>query len=165
MANDKIIIVNEKDEVIGSDFRKNVGKGKIYRVSALWVENSQGDALLAQRAFTKSHSPGKWGPTVAGTNDEGENYDDNIIKEAEEEIGIKGLKFEKDVKIRVSGKYDYFCQWYKLIIDRDLSEFKVDKKEIEQIKWFSKKELRKSIESSPEMFVEALGEFIIKSIS
>lgn len=66
----KIIIVNENDEIIGHKARGTLEQLDIYRVSALWIKNSQGDILLAQRKFTKKHDPGKWGPAVAGTNDE-----------------------------------------------------------------------------------------------
>ena len=34
--------------------------------------------------------PEVWGPAVSGTNEEGETYDSNIIKEAQEEIGLTG---------------------------------------------------------------------------
>jgi isopentenyldiphosphate isomerase len=104
----KIIIVNEKDEIIGFKERSKVKTDDIYRVSALWAENAKGDILMAQRAFSKMNSPGKWGPAVAGTVEEGETYDSNITKEAEEEIGLVNSKFGKGEKVRVFGEHNYF---------------------------------------------------------
>lgn len=104
----KIPIVNESDEVIAYKERESIAVEDIYRVSALWVKNSKGESLLAQRAFTKKHSPGKWEPAVAGTVEEGEDYDSNIIKEIEEELGLKDIKIFKAKKIRRTGLHNFF---------------------------------------------------------
>jgi isopentenyl-diphosphate delta-isomerase len=65
---EKIIIVDDEDNIIGIKEREEVDKKNLrYRCSALWVKNSKGEILLAKRALTKKHSPGKWGPAVAGT--------------------------------------------------------------------------------------------------
>lgn len=82
------IIVNEQDEEIGVKHRHDITSDDIYRVSALWIENSHGDVLMSQRGFMKRNNPGKWSAAVAGTIDEGESYSENIYKEAEEEIGL-----------------------------------------------------------------------------
>ena len=42
-----------------------------------------------QTAFDKKYDPGKWGPSAAGTVEEGETYQSNIIKELQEEIGLE----------------------------------------------------------------------------
>jgi len=57
----KVIMVDKNDNVVGSKERDSVGSGDIYRTSALWVTNSGGDILVAQRAFKKKNDPGKWG--------------------------------------------------------------------------------------------------------
>jgi isopentenyldiphosphate isomerase len=75
----KIIIVNEKDKEIGLKERGTLKTEDIYRVTALWITNSKDEILLAKRALTKSNDPGKWGPAVAGTVDEGETYEENSI--------------------------------------------------------------------------------------
>jgi isopentenyl-diphosphate Delta-isomerase len=137
----KIIIVDEQDNIIGSKERTGEIKEGIYRVSALWITNSKGQVLLARRQLDKAHDPGAWGPAVAGTVEEGEIYDFNIVKEAEEELGLKNIKFEKGKKVRVRGKYNYFCQWFLLKLDKKAEDFKFDKKEVLEVKWFSKQEI------------------------
>ena len=81
-----ITIVNLDDEIIGYKPRSEITSQDVYRVSALWIENSKGEILLAQRGFMKRNNPGKWGPAVAGTIDKGESYEENMYKEAEEEL-------------------------------------------------------------------------------
>lgn len=156
----KIIIVDKNDNVVGLKEWENLKNEDIYRVSALWVENSKGEVLLARRALTKSHSPGKWGPAVAGTVENKETYDSNIIKEAEEELGLKNLEFLKGPKIKISGKHNYFLQWYLLKIDKSLEDFKIQKSEVEEIRWFSKDELRKKISANPDEFIVSTNQWI-----
>jgi 8-oxo-dGTP pyrophosphatase MutT (NUDIX family) len=93
---------------------------------------------------------------VAGTVDEEEDYKTNILKEAEEEIGLKGIKPRIGPKERVSGEYNFFGQWYLLEINKPLSEFTIDQSEVEEIKWFSKKELLKEIRDNPAEFLETM---------
>jgi isopentenyldiphosphate isomerase len=52
-----IPIVNLDDEIIGYKERSEITLQDIYRVSALWIENSKGEILLAQRGFMKKHNP------------------------------------------------------------------------------------------------------------
>ena len=138
----KLPIVDENDNIIDHKERDTVDYQKdIYRISALWIENSKGEVLLAKRVATKKQDPNKWGPAVAGTVDEGETYEQNIVKEAEEELGLKD-KFEKGPKIRIKGKYNYFCQWYVLKTDRNINEFKIEEDEVSEIKWWSKEALK-----------------------
>jgi len=56
----RIVIVNDEDEIIGHKERGTLVKEDIYRVAALWVTNSKGEILLAQRQLGKRHDPGKW---------------------------------------------------------------------------------------------------------
>ena len=81
-------------------------------MSSLWVMNSKGEVLLAQRVFDKKHDPGKWGPAVAGTVEKGEDYDSNMLKEAGEEVGLKDFEFKKLQKLRRQTKFNYFSQFY-----------------------------------------------------
>jgi isopentenyldiphosphate isomerase len=153
---EKIIIVDDKDNIIGIKERESITKMDIYRVSVLWIVNSKDEILLARRSLNKTNSPGKWGPAVAGTVEESETYDSNIIKETEEEIGLKNIKPQKGLKIKMATKYNYFCQWYFIKIDRNLDEFKLQEDEVEEIKWFSKEELLREMEEDQDEFIQSV---------
>lgn len=141
-------IVDENDIEIGLKERDELTKDDIYRVSALWVSNSKGEHLLSQRALTKRKNPGKWGPAVAGTVEEGETYESNIVKEIEEEIGItlpleqlrKGPKTR-----RVTPIDSYFVQWYYAVVDKELDEFTYPEDEVMGLKWITEGELRSAV--------------------
>lgn len=148
----KIIIVDENDRVIDYKERELLEQNDIYRVSALLIVNSQGQVLLARRALSKKQHPGLWGPSVAGTVDEGETYDDNIIKEADEELGLEHIRPIKKNKIRISGDYNYFGQWYILRLDKAIDDFRIDPVEVAEVRWINKEDLLEEVENSPEKF-------------
>lgn len=155
----KIIIVDENDKIIGYKDRGALEERDIYRVSALWITNSKGEVLLARRHHTKSHHPRKWGPAVAGTIEEGETYEENIIKEAEEELGLKNIQPKLSYKTKTDNKYHHFGQWYTLNIDRDINEFKIQEDEVEEIKWFSPEEAKKYLQEHPEEFTPSMKKY------
>lgn len=159
-SKEKIIVVDKNDNVITNKARDNLDNEEIYRVSALWITNSKGENLLARRHHTKSKHPGKFGPAVAGTVEKGETYKDNIIKESEEELGIKDINPILGPKIKVDNEYHYFIQWYKLKINKKINEFKIQENEVEEIKWFTKKELIKDLNDNPEEFTPSMKEYI-----
>ncbi len=155
----RISIVNEKDEIIKNIDKNDEQKGDISRVSALWVTNEKGEVLLAQRSLNKINSPGKWGPAVAGTVEEGETYEENIIKEAQEEIGLVGIKPKIEIKNRVSTSHEYFTQWFSVVADSKYPFTKQDI-EVEQIKWFTKDEILKIYKENPDFFLSTFGDTI-----
>ena len=87
MKKPKVIIVDENDNPIGLKYREDIDYSKdTYRCTGIWITNSNDEVLIAQRKFTKDKDPGKWGPAVAGTIEEGETYESNAYKEMKEEI-------------------------------------------------------------------------------
>jgi len=148
----KIPIVNEQDEIIRYKDRETRDLKEICRITGLWLTDFEGNVLLAQRAFAKKHSPGLWGPAVSGTVEEGETYESNVIKEAEEEIGLTGLKPVLGPKIRRSTNHECFAQWFTAVVDHNYPFVKRDE-EVEEIKWFTREEILKLLEEKPEMFL------------
>lgn len=155
----RIPIVNEQDEIIGYKDRKDRNPKDITRVSALWLTDQDGNVLLAQRSFDKKNDPGLWGPAVAGSVEEGETYESNIIKEAEEEIGLLDLKPILGPKNRRSTSHEYFGQWFTVVVDHNYP-FKKQDEEVEELRWFSKEELIKLLKEKPEMFLQNFKQYL-----
>ena len=158
-SNMKIPIVNEEDEVIGYKERGNRDPNDICRITGLWVTALDGSILLARRAFTKKHHPGVWGPAVSGTVEEGETYESNILKEAEEEIGLKNATPVPGPKIRGDSSHQYFCQWFTAVIPREYP-FVKRVEEVEEVRWFSKEEILKLLEDTPQVFLQNLPKYL-----
>lgn len=155
-----IQIVDKKDKIIRYKERKDVTHDDIYRVSALWITNSKGEVLIAQRALSKKSDPGKWGPSVAGTLEKGETYNSNIIKEAFEEIGLKDINPKKSLKIAAKGEHNHFSQWYTLCVDKNIEEFKVDPIEVMAIKWISKETLIKDMKTKTSQYIRSMPRIV-----
>jgi len=144
-SSEKIILVNEHDEVIGSCLRSEKPRDAISRASAVWIESSQGDILLAQRAWHKKVKPGQWGAAAAGAVELGENYLENALKEIQEEIGytLDPSQIIDSKKFYISESIaDYFAVIHRAVVDDiDLSELVLEDA-VADIKWFSRKEIQ-----------------------
>jgi isopentenyldiphosphate isomerase len=149
-----IIIVDKTDAPIGTMERGTLAYEDIYRVSALWITNSKGQVLLAQRNWSEKHDPGKWGPAVAGTVEVGETYERNIYKEAMEEIGLTGVQFTlRPKQFCDDGLHRFFTQWFTARIDRDVKDFVIRKEEVEQIAWVDADTLLQELQATPSKYV------------
>lgn len=158
----KIPIVDENDQVVGYKFKEDLLPGDIFRVTALWVQNSKSQVLIAKRSPLKPIDPLKWGPAVAGTVEEGENYRDNIIQEAKEEIGLTNIDPQADIKFRLykPNNTSYFCQWFTANIDKPVEDFILQKDEVVQVRWISCSELVAEIKENPDNYVTALKDWL-----
>ena len=157
----KIQIVDNQDNVIGLKERSEIDyKNDIYRVSGLWATNLKGQILLAKRATLKDKDPGKWGPAVAGTIDEGETYDINIYKEAKEEIGLEGVKFTKGPKMHVTYPRNYYCQWYFVKLNRDTDSFVMQAEEVDALEWVDANEMKMDLATNPDKYVPSMNQIV-----
>ena len=64
---DRLILVNENDEVVGFDEKLKIHReGLLHRAFSIFILNSQRELLMQRRALTKYHSPGLWSNTCCG---------------------------------------------------------------------------------------------------
>jgi len=151
-----VTVVDGNDRIIGSKHFDKLTNRDIYRVSALWITNSKGQVLLAKRQLGKRNDPGKWGPAVAGTVEDGESYERNMIKEAQEEIGLSGTTFSMGPRVRNhSGPHQFFVQWFTCSVDWPIEKFKVQESEVKKIEWVSKNYLAKDLQKNPDRYVSS----------
>lgn len=155
--NRNTIIVDENDEIIWLWSRTEIdAKNSWYRISALWITNSKWEILLAQRALTKKHAPGARWPAVGWTNEEGETYLSNIIKEAKEELGLKITEKMLTIwpKFKHLWTYNRFTQRFLLTIDKPINEFTIQPEEVIAIRRINPQNLIQEFTTSPQNFVE-----------
>ena len=148
----RLVIVDDTDKVIGAKDRRELEPNDIYRVARLVILNTNGQLLLAQRAFVKEKDPGVWGLAVEGTLEEGEDYEANIRKEAQEEIGITPGPLKIGPKLRMTGKYNHQCQFYIYKAGLDIAKLHLQADELADVKWYEPSTLRQEVADKPEMF-------------
>ena len=97
---------------------------------------------------------------MAGTVEEGETYEKNIIKDAKEELSIENINVKRCPKIKIDGKHKYFIQWFYCNLNKSIKNFKIQKQEVAEIRWFSKEELKKEIKNNPREFLNGMDKYL-----
>jgi isopentenyl-diphosphate Delta-isomerase len=96
VAEEQVIVVNERDEPVGV-----VGKtaahrdGILHRAISVFIFDETGRMLLQQRAFDKYHSPGLWSNACCSHPRPGEGNGEAAERRLLEEMGIRtALEFK-----------------------------------------------------------------------
>lgn len=156
-----IPIVDMHDAIIDNKDRANIDYARdIFRTASLWITNSNGDVLLAQRKFDKKVDPGKWAEAVGGTVEGEDSYEETVVREAEEELGLTNISIAKGPKQFITTPCKYFVQWYTTVVDKDISEFTPQAEEVENIAWIPRAQLEKELVEQPEKYIEAMKDIV-----
>src|SRR3989344_3597195 len=132
-------IVNEKDEVIGQATRSDCHNNPklIHRVAHCWILNSKGQFLWQQRSMLKKDSPGQWDMSCGGHIPAGESVKDGLLRELNEELGIKDVSPVLVEKyIAGNEKQTEMIYLYFVFFEKPTDIFVLQKEEVEQVKWF-----------------------------
>jgi len=125
------------------------------------IYNSKGEFLIQKRAKTKQFLPGGWdihmGHVMAG-----ETSKEAIIREIDEELGIKidDIAFIKRV---LWEKYNHFIDIFVLYKDINISDLTIQKSELDDVKFISAEEminLIKSMDYRPEEYRTFMNDYI-----
>src|ERR1700691_1584479 len=82
-------VVNERDEVIGQNTRREVhARGLRHRAVHVLVFNRRGELFLQKRSMKKDTHPGAWDSSSSVHLDPGEEYDACAVRDLREEIGL-----------------------------------------------------------------------------
>lgn len=150
-----IPIVDRQDVVIGHKERADLTPQDICRVTGLWILNEKGEILCARRAYTKKFDAGRLGNSAAGTVEEGETYESNIIKEAKEELGIDIVAPHTGKKEYIQAQHKFFVQWFWLVIPSE-TKFVIEEDEVVEVKWLSRDALLEEYQQNPHEFLEIM---------
>ena len=114
-------------------FKDELEVGEFALVVGTLLINSKKQLLISKRSMKKTSYPGYW-EFIGGASITGENSEDAIIREVEEEIGIK-LKIEDGIFVK-SIKTDHLHKdLWAFKLDIDLNELHLDENEVERVKW------------------------------
>lgn len=140
-------VYDENNNYLGYSLdRKEVHEKKLWHHHAsAWIINKEGKILLQQRAFTKKKNPGKWARTGGHVN-AGETCEQAVKREIYEEIGLKVEEKINNYEIfkKEDEKEKYFTYGYIFITDLKEKDFKLQKEEVNAVKYFSIEELEEA---------------------
>ena len=127
--------------------------GLWHKEVAVLIQNEKGEYLIQKRAETKKQGPNKWGLT-AGHVDAGETYENAIVREIKEEIGID-VKLE-DLKPLGIFKQKYesekttnnnYTKYYHYKTNRKIEEYTIQYEELSELKYITLTELKRILET------------------
>ena len=88
MSEEMMDHVNEHDEVVGTFPRSEIYSRKLrHRIAHVFLLDAQGRIALARRGKEISYCPDHWCSTAAGHVAAGESYEDEALREMQEQIG------------------------------------------------------------------------------
>ena len=103
-----------------------------------------GQFLMQKRSMRKKVYPGKWSVT-GGAVDLGESTVDAVYRECKEELGIDVNPDKVELMMSVKRKNVFV----DIFLDKEnwnINDFKLQKEEVDDVKWFERKELKAIIE-------------------
>lgn len=152
-------VVNENNELTGKTEERNIihKEGIWHREVAVWIMNEKGEVLLQKRASTKQQSPNKWS-ICAGHIDAGETVENAIIREMEEELGIKvrisELEFiniyKEKKKFHNNTKNYNFDYMYFYKTNYKIEDYKICLEELSEVKYIPLLELEEIVKNKDE---------------
>lgn len=154
-----ITIVDENDQVLGSEERKEVYKqGLWHRLIRVLLFNSKGEILLQWRSAQEDTFPNTWDQSAGGHVDAGEDYETAAYRELEEELGVKGAKLELVQVFKTESKYGEknikrFNAVFRGEYDGDMV---LQEEEVEKVRWFTIEELKTELINNPSKFTDGL---------
>ncbi|MGB2256888.1 MAG: isopentenyl-diphosphate Delta-isomerase [Flavobacteriaceae bacterium] len=155
MAEEHVILVNEKDQEIGLMPKLEAHqKAVLHRAFSVFIFNSENELMLQQRASNKYHSPNLWTNTCCSHQRSGESNIQAGVRRLYEEMG-----FTTSLKEITS-----FI--YKAPFDNGLTEHELDhimvgyynedpvinSDEVEDWKWMKIEDVKKDISLNPDLY-------------
>lgn len=173
MADELIDIYDKNNEPLRMRKMKSEAhdRGLWHRAAHIWIYNSKGEVLLQLRAKTKDLYPGVWDCAAAGHVSAGEEPLGAGLREVYEEIGLPikkdDLEFYKIFKREaayqnIDNKEFYYVYFFKY--DGDIENLRLQKEEVEMIKFFPILEFEEGLRKNPEKYV-APGSYWFELVS
>jgi isopentenyl-diphosphate delta-isomerase len=161
---ERIIFADENDQQIGAGTREEAwAKGLYVRIVRVILKDEKGRVLSQLRGATKKSYPNCWTDSTSGHVDEGESYDESVVREMEEEIGVK-------TELSFVGKFasedivgDKTIREFNAIYEGAITSetpLKLEEGEVTEAKWFEISELKHIMDIHPEQFTLGFRETI-----
>lgn len=163
-------VLDEKGNYTGEvKPRDQIGRDGDWHLSVhCWIINSKGELLIQKRSPEKESHPNMWDISAAGHVAAGDTPVQTVIREAKEELGLvltegdfKQIATVKQNKVFPGGNYfnREFNPVYILEKDIDLSELKLQKDEVSEVKWMPWREFKKKIDANDPTYVPHPDEY------
>ena len=126
-------------------------EGMYYGLVGMWVINSKGQVLLQKRNADKKSNPNMWA-ICAGHIQTCESYEEAVVREAREELGLRLEKkdYTHFVDLSVGSK---LYKGYYTLCDWAIQNFKRQESEVSELKWVDFEEFKNMYKKGDETIV------------
>ena len=155
MGSEEVVLVNEKDEVIGVEEKIKAHQlGELHRAFSIFIFNSEGQLLLQKRTSSKYHSKGLWSNTCCGHPRLNESTREASRRRLREEMGF-------DCDVREVLQFVYQAKLEDGLIEHEYDHVFVgtfdgnpvpDENEVDDWKWISLASLKTDLEENSETY-------------
>ena len=157
-------LYDENRELLGKDHVRGeqLPIGGYHLVVHVWIRNSKGEYLIAQRSANRPTFPLMW-ECVDGSVVKGEDSLQGVLREVKEEVGIdllpeKGQVVLSDIKKIEFGKVvNKIVDVWLFDYDGEVDLGNATTDEVEQVDWMNREQIKELFEHN--MFVETLEYF------
>lgn len=163
-------VLNEEGNLTGEKkLRSNVHSDRDWhRLAFVWIMNSNHELLIQKRSIKKDANPGKWDVSCGGHVIAGDDTISTMAKEIDEELGIKiskeSLRYLFSTKQESVSGFDhiekYFDDVFLLEIDIPISKIKIQKEEVDEVKYVPWNEVENLILKEPNSFASREKNYI-----
>mgnify|MGYP005819742511 FL=1 len=163
---EKIDVLNELGEFTGKVATRDEchKKGLWHRAVYAFIIDQKGNVLLQKRSANKKMWPNMWDVTAGGHVDSNEFGRQALIREVKEELGID-IK-DDDIKYLIGSTSinkkeniidKHYNECYLITKEIDISEIDLQKEEVSEVKYFTKREILERINNNYEGLTEKTG--------
>lgn len=157
MAEEKVILVNEKDEPIGLMGKMEAHeKALLHRAFSVFVFNDKNELMIQQRALGKYHSPGLWANTCCSHQREGETNIEAGKRRLQEEMGFT-TELRDSISFIYKAPFDNGLTEHEfdhILIGEYNEEPKINPDEVHDWKWISLEAIKQDIQANPSNYTE-----------
>ena len=152
---EKVILVNEKDEPIGLMEKMEAHeKGLLHRAFSVFIFNSKQEVLLQQRAACKYHSPNLWTNTCCSHPRAGETNQQAGERRLQEEMGLQ-VPLQEVFSFIYKAPFDNGLtehEYDHVLIGYSDAQPQINPEEVASWKWLSLEAIKEDILQAPERY-------------
>ncbi|WP_034921443.1 isopentenyl-diphosphate Delta-isomerase [Gillisia sp. CAL575] len=157
MTEEKVILVNQKDEPIGLMPKMEAHeKGLLHRAFSVFIFNEKNELMIQQRALSKYHSPGLWTNTCCSHQREGETNIEAGKRRLQEEMGFTA-ELEDTISFIYKAPFDNGLTEHEfdhILVGNYNEQPNLNPEEAEAWKWMSLDDVARDMVNNPTIYTE-----------
>lgn len=157
MKEEKVILVNERDEQIGLMPKMEAHeKALLHRAFSVFIFNNENELMLQQRALNKYHSPGLWTNTCCSHQRDGETNIEAGKRRLEEEMGFV-VDLQESISFIYKAPFDNGLtehEYDHVLLGKYNDRPAINADEVASWKWMPLEEVKADILLQPDIYTE-----------